>query len=364
MLGKVAVERLVEQEKVNKQLSQESKELKRSFALAQSANIDLERKVAELAEALKISQDEKKVAEAALEQSTKELEKVQKAHEDDLSLIENLREKHERAAKTAESLRVNNANLAKSLSTKDRKILDLEKALAEQDETSKKNMSEIFEKLKLLFEEYKKSLNEFGVRPAPVPSDIGIPKFMDWMETEFKALSEVISDASDFAAAFSVESILKILHDFDCVDLKKFREKISQFPSATSTSIIRANEDVQAIKNKFAREFWFASGKETVKVITCAKLAEVNLCTISSLIPIHDILFLEFPLHLFLYVFQLNEEEDREDVAASPEESTSDEDSSVSGEEGSSSSSNNDEDRNDDQASGRDESSPKVDVTD
>jgi hypothetical protein len=35
------------------------------------------------------------------------------------------------------------------------------------------------------------------------------------METEFKALSEVISGASDFAAAFSVESILKILHDFD-----------------------------------------------------------------------------------------------------------------------------------------------------
>jgi hypothetical protein len=46
MLGKVAVERLVDQEKANKQLSQESKELKRSFALAQSANIDLEKKMA------------------------------------------------------------------------------------------------------------------------------------------------------------------------------------------------------------------------------------------------------------------------------------------------------------------------------
>jgi hypothetical protein len=92
MLGKVAVERLAEQEKANKQLSQESKELKRSFALAQSANIDLEKKVVELAEALKTSQDEKRIAEAALEQSKKELEKVQKAHEDDLSLIENLRE--------------------------------------------------------------------------------------------------------------------------------------------------------------------------------------------------------------------------------------------------------------------------------
>jgi hypothetical protein len=276
MPGKVAIERLAEQEKANKQLSQESKELKRSFALAQSVNIDLEKKVDELTEALKTSQDEKKIAEAAFDQSKKELEKV-------------LREKHERAAKTTEGLRINNASLAKSLSAKDQKILDLEKALVEQDATSKKNTSEILEKLKLLYEEYKKSLNEFGVRPAPLPDNIEIAEFMDWMETEFKALSEVISGASDFAAAFSVESILKILHDFDCADLEKFRDKISQFPSATSTSIIQANADVQAIKNKFAREFWFASGKETVKLIARAKLAKVNFCTISSLVPVIDV---------------------------------------------------------------------------
>jgi hypothetical protein len=88
-------------------------------------------------------------------------------------------------------------------------------------------MSEILEKLKLLYEEYKKSLNEFGVRPAPLPDNIEIPEFMDWMETEFKALSELISGASDFAAAFSVESILKILHYFDCADMEEFRDKIS-----------------------------------------------------------------------------------------------------------------------------------------
>jgi hypothetical protein len=51
MLGKVAVERLAEQEKANKQLRKV--EVKRSFALAQSANIDLEKKVDELAEALR-----------------------------------------------------------------------------------------------------------------------------------------------------------------------------------------------------------------------------------------------------------------------------------------------------------------------
>jgi hypothetical protein len=38
--------------------------------------------------------------------------------------------------KIAEDLRTNNASLAKSLSMKDRKIRDLEKALAEQNEAS------------------------------------------------------------------------------------------------------------------------------------------------------------------------------------------------------------------------------------
>jgi hypothetical protein len=63
----------------------------------------------------------------------------------------------------------------------------------------------------------------------------------------------------------------------------------------------------------------------------------------------------------------LNKEADREDIAASPEGSTFDEDSSDSGEGGSgggSSSSSSDEGSNDGQASGCDESSPKVDVMD
>jgi hypothetical protein len=61
MLGKVATERLIDQEKLNKQLSQESKELKGNFALAQSANLDLERKVAELAEALSVAKTRRKL---------------------------------------------------------------------------------------------------------------------------------------------------------------------------------------------------------------------------------------------------------------------------------------------------------------
>jgi hypothetical protein len=111
---------------------------------------------------------------------------------------------------------------------------------------------------------------------------------MEWIDAEFKALPDVISGASDFAAAFLVESILKLLHDFDCANLTKFREKVSQFPGAMSTSIIRPNEDVQVIKSKFAREFWLASGKEAVKTIACAKLAQVNFCTIPPPLLVRD----------------------------------------------------------------------------
>jgi hypothetical protein len=153
----------------------------------------------------------------------------------------------------------------------------------------------MLEKLKLLYEEYKKSLNEFGVRPAPLPDNIEIPEFMDWMEAEFQALSEVISGASDFSAAFSVESILKILHDYDCADLEKFLGKISQFPIATSIAILRANTDVQAIKIKFAREFWLTSGKETVKAIARGKLAEVVSCSFSRLVSATDVSFSRIP---------------------------------------------------------------------
>jgi hypothetical protein len=63
LLGKIASQRLVEQEEATKKLFEESKKLKRDFNLAQAANVDLEKNVAELADALKKCQDEKKIVE-------------------------------------------------------------------------------------------------------------------------------------------------------------------------------------------------------------------------------------------------------------------------------------------------------------
>jgi DNA repair ATPase RecN len=211
-----------QQEKINKKLLEDSQKLSRDFKLSRATNLDLEKKVAELVMALKKCQndmkivvDSKRVAEDALKQSKKDLERLQKTHDDDLRLIENLHMDHNKSLKAAEDLRTNNADLAKSLSSKEQKIQDLEKALADERETSGKNISKINNKLKLLFKEYEKSLMNFGVRPAPLPANIGISDFMEWIDTEFRALPEVISGASDFAAVFSVESILKLLYDFD-----------------------------------------------------------------------------------------------------------------------------------------------------
>jgi exonuclease VII large subunit len=271
---------LIEQEKINKKLIEDSQKLSRDFKLSQATNLDLEKKAAELAVALKSCHDEKKAAEEALDRSKKYLEKLQKTHDDDLRLIKNLRKDHDKSLKAAEDLRTDNADLAKSLSSKEQKIQDLERALSDQREASWKSISETISRLKNLFEEYEKSLNEFGVRPAPLPADLGLPEFMEWIDAEFKALHEVIFGANDFAAAFFVESILKLLHDFDCMDLVKCREKLPQFPDAPSTSRLRPNEDVQAIRAKFVREFWLANGKEAVKSIARAKLAQVDFRTI------------------------------------------------------------------------------------
>jgi Rad3-related DNA helicase len=273
----------VEQEEALKKMSRESKKLKREFNLAQVANLDLEKKVAELADVLnkcqdekRVTEDEKKAAQDALENYKKDLEKLQNTHDEDLKLIENLRKDHDKSSKAAEDLRARNANLAKTLSSKEQKIQDLEKTLADREEASGKEVAEIKNKLELLFEEYRKAMREFGVRPAPLPVSAEISDFMGWIDTEFKALPGVISDASDFAAAFSVESILKLLHDFECADLAKFREKHTHFPDASSTSIIRANEDVLAIKIMYAREFWFASGNEVANTTARAKLDQVS----------------------------------------------------------------------------------------
>jgi chromosome segregation ATPase len=125
--GRIACERLTEQEKAIEELSKESRKLKCNFDLAQAANLDLEKKVAELAEALKRYQDGKKTAEEALERTKKDLEKLQKTHDDDLNLIENLCKDHDKSSKAAKDLRTNNADLAKSLSSKEQKYETLRK---------------------------------------------------------------------------------------------------------------------------------------------------------------------------------------------------------------------------------------------
>jgi predicted nucleic acid-binding Zn-ribbon protein len=93
-------------------------------------------------------------------------------------LIKNLRKDHDKSSKVVEDLRHNNADLAKTLSSKEQKIPDPERALTEQKEASGEEISEVTNKLHLLFKEYETSLMNFGVHPTPLPADIGLADFM------------------------------------------------------------------------------------------------------------------------------------------------------------------------------------------
>jgi TolA-binding protein len=103
------------------------------------------------------------------------VERLKKTHEDDLKLIENLRQDIDKSTKTIEELRgvntelsTRNSDLAKTLSSKEQKIQDLEKALSERSEASGQEIAEITDKLKLLFDEYRKALRQFSVRHGPL----------------------------------------------------------------------------------------------------------------------------------------------------------------------------------------------------
>jgi hypothetical protein len=109
------------------------------------------------------------------------------------------------------------------------------------------------------------------------PESYGAEEVMGWMLSEFEALPEVLSNASDFAASFSVESLLKLLENCDCIDFEKFKNALQKFPDAGSTSLIRSHKDVRAVEIKFMKEFWVASGKEFAKKITREKLEEVTI---------------------------------------------------------------------------------------
>jgi chromosome segregation ATPase len=150
IVEKITVECLKEKDEVIKRLNSESKKLKHDFNLAHVASIDLEKKIVDLADALKKCQDEKKVTEDALESSKKDLEKLKKTHDDDLKLIENLRKDCKKSSKAADDLHVSNADLStrnsdlvKTLSSKEQQIQDLEKVLSEQSQTSGQVVNDI-----------------------------------------------------------------------------------------------------------------------------------------------------------------------------------------------------------------------------
>jgi hypothetical protein len=209
-------------------------------------------------------------------------------------------------------------------------------------------------------------LKNFGVRPGPFHESEDISDLMDWIETEFQALPDVISGASDFAAAFFSRKYSEATLRFRLCRSCEFHENLSHFLDAGSTAIIHPNGDVQAIKFRFVREFWFASGKEFAKKIARAKLDKVCFWHISlNFQPLTTIFMLIFSNPFFLLVFlQLIQSEEhgkadfQESSSEVEEDGDADNEEDGSGDEGS----NGSQDNGEEASSDHETSSPKVDI--
>jgi hypothetical protein len=64
------------------------------------------------------------------------------------------------------------------------------------------DIEEVKQRLKLLLEEYKKAMKQFGTRLGPLSESEDISDLIDWLLKVFQDLPNVISGASDFATLF------------------------------------------------------------------------------------------------------------------------------------------------------------------
>jgi hypothetical protein len=198
-----------------------------------------------------------------------------------LKIIEELRGTIERDANQISDLKTKNveamkqnADLAKANGEKDLRILSLEKDLADNLKVMKDAKKKIKNNFEFLFGKYSEALSEYGAMPSPFPYAEDPEAIIGWLAEKFESLPELIGSASDFVVVFS-ESPLKLLEIKDFADLGRFCSSGLEFLSASSVSMIRANEYVKNIKKNFVKKFWMAGGKKFAKEIARAKLAKV-----------------------------------------------------------------------------------------
>jgi hypothetical protein len=206
-------------------------------------------------EMVDIAKEGKKHVDDAYKGLEVEHAKLQKSHSGDLKIIEELRGTIERDANQISDLKTKNteamkqnADLAKANCEKDLRILSLKKDLADNLKVMKDGEKKIKNNFEFLFGKYSEALGEYGARPSPFPYAEDQEAIIGWLVEEFESLPELIGSASDFAAAFYSESLLKLLEIKDCADLGRFCSSGLEFPSTSSVSMIRANEYVKNIK--------------------------------------------------------------------------------------------------------------------
>jgi chromosome segregation ATPase len=174
--GKLLSEKFKENEQHASDLGREVHDLKQDLERVQSSSRDLAAQVKELTEALKSSQNEKKLVDAAHHNLKKEHDKLKEAQSNDVQILEELRKSVDEGTAAITQLRGTNANLLKQnsnlvgqVSVRDTRILELEKMVDERDDTLNRGAEGIKRHFRLLFEKYGEALGQFGARAQPFP---------------------------------------------------------------------------------------------------------------------------------------------------------------------------------------------------
>ena len=210
------------------------------------------------------------------------ISKMQERISLDEGVLENLRGVVERDAAKVTHLQTEVRQLKADVEKKNDKISDLEKEVEEDRALWESASQDILSKSTAIREEYRRALASFGAEPSPFPAG-GASGLLDWLQSEFEDLGQILTSVSDNTAVVACESVLAILAHEGCPELERIGARDYVFPE--SSDLVEDIAKIQAVKKSFLRKFWKVSGREIVREAAQQRLEAVSVffCSIDSL---------------------------------------------------------------------------------
>ena len=195
----------------------------------------------------------------------------------DEGVLENLRSVVKKDVAKVVNLQTEVRQLKADVEKKNDKISDLEKEVEEDRALWESASQDILSKSTAIREEYRRALASFGAEPSPFPEDSegGASGLLDWLQSEFEDLGQILTSVSDNTAVVACESVLAILAHEGCPELERIGARDYVFPEPSD--LVEDIAKIQAVKKSFLRKFWKVSGREIVREAAQQRLEAVSV---------------------------------------------------------------------------------------